>query len=440
MFLKRVIAVDVAIVLTQRIFHSISGLITMLLIARFLSPEQQGWYYSFLSLAAVYTLFDHGLSVVLVPVFAQRFVDASLGDRGAIAGGDIIFAILGRATRWYAATAAVFVLILWSGGGLFFLSHGETPVNWAVPWATLVIASAGILLWMPFLALIEGSGRISEIYSLRLMQGILGAMFCWTALWSGAGVWAAVGSASAGALVPFVWIVFRRPLLLRGAITLSLKYDWRKEVWPLQWRVAVSWFCLYLSSQVYTPVLMKAQGPIIAGQLGLSLALANTLGFLAQSWIARRVPMLAHAAARNDWQHMKAAFRFDFIVFFAVYGLGSVVLLIIAALFSNHPFVARVLPFWQFACLLLVIFINQALVAIATYLRSFRREPLMMVTLITTMVSLPCAVYGAFAYSSGGVVLGLLGANVLVALPLTLWSWSRELSTLKLGVPSGKLE
>jgi hypothetical protein len=52
--------------------------------------------------------------------------------------------------------------------------------------------------------------------------------------------------------------------------------------------------------QIYTPILFHYQSANVAGQMGLSLAIANMLGLLAQSWIALRVPTMAMTVGHKD--------------------------------------------------------------------------------------------------------------------------------------------
>ncbi len=44
--------------------------------------------------------------------------------------------------------------------------------------------------------------------------------------------------------------------------------SWRREVWPFQWKIAVSWLCDYFIFQLFTPVLFAFRGPVEAGQDG----------------------------------------------------------------------------------------------------------------------------------------------------------------------------
>ena len=72
------------------------------------------------------------------------------------------------------------------------------------------------------------------------------------------------------ALVGAGFVVSRRRLLgpLLQYPTQDERVDWRTEIWPFQWRLAVSWLCGYFTFQLFNPILFAVRGPIEAGQMG----------------------------------------------------------------------------------------------------------------------------------------------------------------------------
>lgn len=191
----------------------------------------------------------------------------------------------------------------------------------------LVTSTATNVLILPYMALIEGSGKVKEIYAVRLVQGISGAVACWVTLILSCGLWAAAMVSIAGFIIAFSWLVVTRPALLSYRNSQqTAKLDWKREVWPLQWRVGLSIFSGYLMTQIYTPILFHYQGALAAGQMDLSLTIANMLGILVQSWIAQRVPAMAQAASRKDWSLLDYLFKKDFLISIMVFILVAIVI------------------------------------------------------------------------------------------------------------------
>ena len=417
---------DLALVLVLRLWQAGAGLVTTVLAVHFLSAELQGWYYSFLSVAALYTLFDLGLSTVLVQVSAHTFVGSRWSDHGGIEGGAAhhFEALVGHAARWYAAGAVLFAALLVPAGLLFFGAKHATIPHWAFQWLVLCGLTAAGLLVMPFLSILEGTGRIVEVYALRLVTVVSGSIGCWLLLANGGMLWATALAPAMAFAVPAVWLVSRRPRLLTTAMHGSREhFHWQREVWPLQWRLAINWMSGYLLTQIDIPILFHSQGAVIAGQFGLSLTIANTLSLVSQSWLTRRVPAMARAAAERDWPTLDKLFSRDFAISSAVFVAGAAAVVLLYLLLAHTVYVHRVLPLWQLAALLGFTFSNQLIGALSTHLRSYRKEPLMPLIATTTLITLPALVWAAHAYSSAGLVTVLAIVNILLNLPAATLVW-----------------
>lgn len=422
---------DITAVLAQRSWQAFSGVLSIVFITHFLSPTTQGWYYSFLSVAALYTLFDLGLSAVLVQISAHLFVQLSWLPRGELAGagGEKFKGLVGRSFRHYLLLSFLFFLIAVPGGILFF---GQQPhlngqeISWFAPWVTLASVTSVSILTLPFLSLVEGSGRVREVYTVRLMQGVSGSLSCWLVLSLGGELWAAVMLPATGVFASAVWLVSKRPGLLAAAWKRA-DHDlyWKRDVWPLQWRVGVGWLSGYLLTQIYTPALFHFQGAVVAGQMGLSLTIANMLGLLAQSWIARNIPAMAQAVGKREWAEFDHLFRRDLVFSTSVYLAGAVVVSCAHNVLSSTTYGERILPFWPFVGLLAIVFVNHIVGALAVQLRSYKREPLMWVFVAGTLLTAPIAFWAASVFSASGVVAAILSVQVSVTLPLSIWLWRK---------------
>ncbi|MDO9399221.1 MAG: hypothetical protein Q7T79_00825, partial [bacterium] len=184
---------DITVIFAQRLWQALSGLVTILLLTHFLTPIQQGWYYSFLSLAALYTLFDLGLSIVLVQFSAHLFINMRWIGKGRVTGesGEQFLSLVGQSFRLYLLLGLAFCFLMIPAGLIFFGENdSETGLlinNWHWAWICLVIATAVNILALPFLALVVCCGRVGETYGVRLLQGVLGSIGCWTVLSIGGG-------------------------------------------------------------------------------------------------------------------------------------------------------------------------------------------------------------------------------------------------------------
>jgi hypothetical protein len=322
--------------------------------------------------------------------------------------------------------------------GLIFFEFKSTDIikvafDWKMPWLLLVIATSLNLLTLPFMAILEGSGLISEVFSIRLLQGVLGSFGFWLILVLGGGLWSSTIIPLFAFSVAISWLLLTKPNLFKNAWNKNKAYlVWSNEIWPLQWRVALGWFSGYMLIQIYTPILFYYQGAEVAGRMGLSLIIANMLGVLAQSWIARRVPMMANAVSRKDWKQFDSIFKEDFTFSVIAYLLGAFALCSLHYLLSSSLYSQRILPFLPFLGLLFIVLVNHVNGALAVQLRSYKKEPLVWASLAGTILTVPVAFIAAAYYSVGIVVAAILSIQLTLTLPLSVYLWMKYNKALRI--------
>src|ERR1017187_5170515 len=105
--LKRWTGLDRAIAFTvlARFWSSFAGMVTVLLIARFLSPNEQGYYYTFFSLVALQIVFELGFSFVVLQLAAHERAQLTFLPDGRVEGNPVAHArlasVLQMSVRWY---------------------------------------------------------------------------------------------------------------------------------------------------------------------------------------------------------------------------------------------------------------------------------------------------------------------------------------------------
>jgi O-antigen/teichoic acid export membrane protein len=416
----------VMFVLAQRVWQAGSGLVTIVLVSICLTAEQQGWNYSILSLASLYTLFELGLSIVLVQATAHLFVDLSWGPNGVVEGGAAarLESLLAWSLRYYSCLALGFVLIV-APGGYYFFSGESTSLAWQGPWILLAIAVALGLLPLPFQAIVEGSGEITEVYAVRLLQGVAGNISCWLLLLAGAGLWAVVAPAVATVLVQGLWLATRKWELVRLTVRMHPAVDWRHDIWPHHWRLSVAWLSGYLTSQLYIPILFKMQGAVVAGQMGLSLTAANMLALVSQSWVVRDAPQMSRAVVLRDWSLLDALFSRDVLLSCVTFGCGAIALCVLRWVFEGTSIAERFFSIWPLACLLLMIILVHIQQLLAAQLRSFRKEPLTWVFLVAAVLTVAGSVPSAKRFGASGVIVAALLVQA-ISLPVSIFVWKRS--------------
>jgi O-antigen/teichoic acid export membrane protein len=411
-----------------RAWSSLAGLVTVALIARFLTPQQQGYYYTFGSLIALQIVFELGFSLVILQMASHERAHLSISVNGHISGDPVahqrLASVLQKTVKWYSAGAALLAVFLLLSGYHFFSTHQKTDdhVSWQMPWCLAALGATFTFQLDPLLSFMEGCGFVPNVARLRFIQAAAGSICAWLVLISHRGLFAPGVIIIANAVGAFAWLLRKRGLLL-SLLRLNPggnKIRWMKEVWPFQWRIGVSWLCGYFIFQLYNPVLFAFRGPVEAGQMGMSLTIMNALIAVAISWINTKAAPFGAMIARREFQDLDRTFFVALKQALSVcVGCSSATWLAVAYLnWIQLPMAHRVLSPVPFGFLLLLAPMNVLVFAEATYLRAHKQEKFLLNSILGAILTGTSTYFFGKAYGATGVAISSLAIGALVGVPL----------------------
>jgi hypothetical protein len=418
----------VAYTFLARIVSIVGSTGTVLLIVRFLTPVEQGYYYTLLSLVSLQVVFEMGFSFVIQQLAAHECIHLEIKADGSVSGlpaaHQRLASALQLSVRWYTVAALAMGLILAPLGMLFFARHAGqagAQVAWQAPWLTAVAASMAGLWCVPFYAFVEGCGEVRAVALMRLRQAVAVAVLAWSAMLLHCGLYAPALAIVGYVGVGLFFLVSRRRLLeglLRHPARASA-IQWKQEVWPFQWRIAVSWMCSYFTVQVFIPILFALRGPVEAGQMGMALSITGYMTILALAWSSTKATPFGRLIAQRDFHGLDQLFlrvlgqSLTVFVLIALAACGLIALLPAIAPRLATRFVSPQL----FAVLVLAAGANCAVQSMATLLRSFKSEPFLAQSLVVAALTLLLAAWTAPHWGNAGAAFSYLAATAVVGLP-----------------------
>lgn len=400
--------------LLGRGWFALSGLLSSVLLVDFLTSTEQGYYFTFSSIIALQVFFELGLSSVILQFTSHERAHLFLDNDGTLQGDPIhksrLASLLRDSLKWYLVCAILLLLILIPGGYWFFLTHSvsSTSIVWKLPWCWIVIMTAGWLAITPLLAMIEGCGFVKEVAGLQLSYSLLGSLLFWLALISHWKLYTAPITNTVSLVYGLYWLIKKYKSMILDLLRTPVIHSngmihWRKEVWPLQWKIALSWGSGYLVFSTFTPILFAQRGAISAGRMGLSMTVMSAVSAISLAWISTKAAPFGSLVALKNWKELDRIFfpclRQSTLALAglccAVY--GGVILLHVYHL----PLASRILALTPMAFLLLTTLINQPLFATAVYLRAHKQEPFLWISLLNGL----CVTVGSllFAHSFGSL-------------------------------------
>ena len=412
----------------------ILGPVTVLLIAWRFSPELQGYYYTFGSLVALQALFDLGLGQAIIQFASHDWSALSLDENGRVVGDEGArsrLLSLGRLSfKWYGLAAFLLFFGLGPAGYVFFSHVPADRISWSGPWIALCVSvSVGFTL-LPLFSLLQGCNQVRQFWFYRWIQQIVNGLSLWAAILLGANLWTLPVASAVGLIWSTFFLLRRYPRFVGFFLSppAGPLIRWRTDVWPVQWRIAISWIGAYFTTALFAPILFRLSGPVVAGQMGMTVTLALVLLAISSNWVITKGPRFGVLIALGEYRELDRLFRQSFVSSIAVSCLGAVAIglgIFLLHMF-RHPLSARVLPPLPTFLLLTGAVLNSATMGISIYLRAHKREPLALVYLLTALFILASALVLGERFGALGVASGYLGAVAVIQLPLSIIIFQRR--------------
>jgi O-antigen/teichoic acid export membrane protein len=316
-------------------------------------------------------------------------------------------------------------LLLAPMGLVFFTRHaapGTAHVDWQWPWIAAIVASVAGLWCVPYYSFIEGCGHVRAVAAMQLRQAIAYAGLAWTAMVLHHGLFAPA-LVIAGQVGIGLHFLFGHRRLLFGLLRHSSReaaIQWRSEVWPFQWRIAVSWMCSYFTVQILIPILFALRGPVQAGQVGMSLSITGYISVLALAWTSTKATPFGSLIARGEFERLAQLFRRAIAQSMAVFAaIALLALAAVALLPAAAPrLAARMVPVSLFALLVTGAAANHFTQNLAILLRSFKQEPFLAQSLVVAALNIALAAVAIPKFGALGAALSYLLATGGAGLPI----------------------
>lgn len=387
----------VAVSVMGRAWQAASTAVTVLLIVATLSPVQQGYYYAVQNLIAWQIVVELGLGFVLMQVVSHERATLDLDPDGRLRGDTAsvgrVASLLRQALRWYGVAAALLCVVLLPAGWRLLATQSSAAAGgeWWV-WLGVVLAAAASLLFVPLLAVLEGLGQVAEVAQVRLAQDVTSFFGLWSAFGAGAGLGALVAF-HALRVVMAAYVLARRhralyAQLLRHPVGVGA-LDWRREVWPLQWRVGLSSLSGLFLFYVVNPLAFVHYSAAEAGRLGMSQNIMNGVQSVALVWTSTKSPQFGQLVARRSWTELDDMFGRALRAGASIAFLGCAVAVGGCWVLQRAGYAVgdRVLPARLLALLAVPVLINQLTFSQSLYLRAHRRDPFLVPSVLGAILT-----------------------------------------------------
>ena len=415
-------------ILLYKITHTLLGIGTIFIIIFSLSPNIQGWYYTMLSIASLYVLFEFGLSNLLIFKSANYFSKLKWSSSGIEGDKDIIeefYKFFKSSILLYVYISTVSFIIIYPIGSHILEKNdpGEVINNWKNIWFSLILFTSLNLASTSVLHIYEGSGKIKEIYFLRTGQQITGVLITWLLLindYQVASLLALPGSCLA---IFIIWLYTYGKevrVITKNNITFNA-YDWRKSIGYLRLQIGCSTISLYIITQTIVPFIFYFTNPVLAGQIALTVTACNMLSLICISWIQQNIPLYSSLAASNDTILFNKIYFKNALQSIALYFISLIIIYLIVFYINPFNIMQRFSTIDLFIYLAIYFFIYHVLVILVNYSRVYLNDKLYLPLIASSVIHILVMIIG-LSYYDVETTVSLIGISlVLIILPYSFY-------------------
>ncbi len=419
-----------------RIFQAFAGVVSVFVIATFLSSPEQGYFFTFNSILAIQIFFELGFTGIMTQYVAHEAVHLNLNNANYYEGEERYKSRLAYLVRfclkWYSLIALLFLIVIIVVGLAYFGRYASPNdnVNWYAPWFLLSFSTAIKLFQSPFTAIFTGLGKVKEMNKITFYQQLIIPISQWVLFACGLKLFV-VGISSLFGVIIWWFYVFKTGLwrilfnLLKEKITDTISY--MKEIFPYQWKIALSWISGYFIFQFFNPVLFATEGAVIAGQMGMTVQVLSAIQGFALSWQNTKIPRYCGFIEMKQFDELDYLFNKTLrqmmsvcIAILVVFYLLIIILRTTRFSIGETVFADRFLDYIPMVLMTVPVIVNQYVSSWATYLRCHKQEPYLVSSVVMgVLCCLSTLILGEY-YGLYGITIGYATLCVFLSLP---WSY-----------------
>lgn len=388
----------VNIIKDKPVFYSMLGTIwrvaftpfSLLLIALKMTPEMQGFYYLFFSIAGMQQIIEAGFSHTLVQSVSHEMGNVKFEKHYLVGDGSSLYNI-GQAMRlgflWY-FLIGLFCLIVIYPIGYFFIAkdHADNLDLWFVPWTAFIISFTLNLLLYPVNFFFEGILHLEKIYKNRFIIQLSSSIVFVVALLLGCGLYSILAFSLCSFVTNFMTLFLPNRKQFLEYIFCFPTMTYFRTIFKWQLKVGLVWCSGYLYWQLPTIIIFSYLGPVCSGQYSMTMNVVNAVMNIGQVFIKTKAALIGKLRAMNlfleAYTLYKKYSKWSYITIF----LGSICFLSMKLVIPDFVIWERMLSFSQILILFIFCSINVITQNQAMFARCCKDEPFFKMSIFVNFI------------------------------------------------------
>ena len=398
------------------------------------SEINQSIYFTITSLFFIQTFVELGFNSVLLHFVGHSRKNIFIGNNFSSYdfSKNIDLLALAKFSKLWVLCASIILFIVLIFSGLFVLSDFKTHGIFTL-WIFIALFFTLSFIIQPIYIFLDAIGMLRSVCYLKLIQNIsLNIPLCILIIYQFELISLLI-SQIISFFVIFLFIFIKFKSLIRKLFFDNLNnifFDWKRKFLPMQWRIAVSSICGYFIFFSYTPLTFKYIDPIIAGKIGFTFTILAGFRSLVSSILNPYVSKYAFLISRKKYKLLNKFIKKNtyLILYLSFLFFIFYFLLILLIKFYDISIYNKLLDPYLTGLLFIGNFLICLSLPISTYLRSFRVEPLMNLSIVSSLIAISFNIVACIYQSVEIMIYSFLFIQILI-IPLIFVKYKNKMQT-----------
>lgn len=354
--------------LTFKGLSVLKGPALLIMLVIFLTPEQQGYWYLITNLGALAFNADFGSGLLTM----QHIANHTKSKFNAIEMRRNFSRLISSSYKFLYTSLLIISLLLIPSGYMLMNDQGYLTIY---AWFFYLASSVPVHFLLFELYLLQGFGSIVQSYIFRSIFVVLSLIICTLLLYSGMSL-LSLGISNIIASLIVIPIVVRK--FNYGKVRDSQSYPQIKTFILTKTRVQyiTSWLAGYAMFFMIVPLVMYFKGPVVAGQIGLGLALVKAISALSLAPMESSLTLLGKAVGDKNKIQLMSYFKKSLLFGVLIFILAAISSIILLEIIRDIPIFDKRLPsLLVYSALLIAEFLYLIMNLLAKKVRIFLIEP-----------------------------------------------------------------
>ena len=281
------------------------------------------------------------------------------------------------------------------------------------------------------MAILQGMHKVKEMARLALIQQVITISISWLSLLLGAGLYVV----AINVVVSFIVLIslytktgYFKLLYTLWRLPIFEKISYWQEIFPLQWKIALSWASGYFIFQAFNPIVFAFYGPVVAGQVGMTLTILNAILSLVVSWTSTKIPLWSSLIAKKEYGELNnsvsnTVIKSSLVALLIIFGA----LVFISGLkYFDLSLEDRFLPLSLCTIFFLSVPVNNIINIWATTLRCFKKEPFLFQSLFIGICCIIEIYISAKRFDIRTLIIGYFLIVTIISLPMAYYIFKKK--------------